>query len=159
MIFPPTVMPLLKGKAVSSGTYLPILLLVTSYLTLLQIKFTFTSSERQLQMPSVVKELCAFLWPLIQQLLLRLPQPRSKDVCCASPSHFLHSALCLWLGSRNAWLLNTISGYILFTGCRKTLVIVFPLGVLLHKIKCVSTRQACSEAITGRSARTLCKYL
>lgn len=28
-------------------------------------------------------------------------------------------------------------------------MIVFPLGVLLHKVKCVSTGQACGEAATG----------
>lgn len=38
-------------------------------------------------------------------------------------------------------------------------MIVFPLGVLLHKVKCVSTRQACGEAATGCQAKELCKYL
>lgn len=32
-------------------------------------------------------------------------------------------------------------------------MIVFPLGVLLHKVKRVSTRQACGEAITGCNAK------
>lgn len=161
----PLLLHLSRKVGLSLQAFKPFTLIVatSSSSASLQIEFPFTLSERQLWISQAVNGPCTFLWPSIHQLLLSLVSNQAsslkvKGCLCPGPSHFLLSALCLLIWSRKAWLLNAFSGYVTFTGYRKTLI-VFPLDVLLHKAECGRMRPACRAAAMPKSAGMLCKYL
>lgn len=92
---------------------------------------------------------------------IKVPQPRSKEVCCSGPSYFLPSALCLLIRSRKAWLLNTFSGPVfpsLSAGrpCFSSWHLVAQGSVWRHE---VSLLERPLQDVRPRNTEMLCNYL